>query len=126
MVSLGPLAKCSTRELVKVKVDDATEWAIVGARDPGYSPLIFLTGENAPLVINVEPELSDFSEQPVAKYGTEYRFVHDPNGPARSEMTRFPKLSALWYSRKMVIGISWSTNTVKRASDGWSWQVAKY
>jgi hypothetical protein len=83
MISLEPLAKCSARELVKVKADDRTEWAIVGARDPGYSPLIFLTGENAPFVVDAEPERSDFSEHPVAKYGTEYRFVHDPNGPCQ-------------------------------------------
>jgi hypothetical protein len=85
MVSLGPLAMCEPRELVKVKVQDATEWAIVGARDPGYFPLIFLTGDNAPFVINVEPNQGDdFETYPVAKYGTKYyRFVHDPNGPSQ-------------------------------------------
>jgi hypothetical protein len=83
MVSLGSLTMCEPRELVKVKVQDATEWAIVGARDPGYFPLIFLTGENAPLVLNIEPISGDFATYRVAKYGKDYRFAHDPNGPSQ-------------------------------------------
>jgi hypothetical protein len=81
MISLGPLANCEPRELVKAKVQDATEWAIVGARDPGYFPLILLTGENAPLVYNAGPNPGEFVT--LAKYGTKYRFLHDPNGPCQ-------------------------------------------
>jgi hypothetical protein len=73
--ALGPLVKCEARELVKVKVDAGTEWAIVGAKDPGYFPLVFLTGEKAPFVLNVLPDPGHFEVYPVAKYGQNYRFA---------------------------------------------------
>jgi hypothetical protein len=81
--TLGPLAKCGPRELIKVKVEDRTEWAIVGAKDPGYFPIIVLTGQSAPFVINVLPIRGDFETYPVAKYGTKYRLAHDPSGQSR-------------------------------------------
>jgi hypothetical protein len=81
MISLGPLAECEACELVKVKVEGGTEWAIVGARDPGYRPLIFLTGKNAPFAMNIDPVPGNLETYPAAKYGTNYRFVHDPHGP---------------------------------------------
>jgi hypothetical protein len=81
--TLGPLAACKARELVKVKTGNAIEWAIVGAPAPGLFPLIFLTGENAPFVVNVQQYPGDFERHPVAKYGTNYRFAHDPSGPCQ-------------------------------------------
>jgi hypothetical protein len=60
MLSLGPLAKCEARELVQARMGNAIECAIVGARDPGYFPLIVLTGDNAPFVRNLEPDPGDF------------------------------------------------------------------
>ena len=81
--TLGPLAKCSARELIRVKADRTTAWAIVGAQEPRFFPLIFLTGDNAPFVINVVLDPGDFERYPVAKYGTDYRFVHDPTGPSQ-------------------------------------------
>jgi hypothetical protein len=83
MIALAPLAGCEARELVEVKSDRGAEWAIVGKKDPGYHPLIFLTGENAPFVLNTEPDMGYFKDYPVAKYGTNYRFVHNPNGPSQ-------------------------------------------
>jgi len=82
MISLGPLADCQPRELIRMKVEDATEWAIVGAPDPGYFPLIFLTGDKAPFVVNAAPNPSDFADR-VAKYGTKHRFLHEPGGPCQ-------------------------------------------
>jgi hypothetical protein len=64
-------------------MEDAVEWAMVGALAPGYFPLIVLTGSDAPFVINVMQDPGDFERYPVAKYGKEYRFVHDPNGPCQ-------------------------------------------
>jgi hypothetical protein len=85
MISLGPFVKCVAGELVQARMNGATQWAIVGARDPGYFPLVVLTGDHVPFVTNVKPDdPGDFERYPVAKYGTyekEYRFVHDPNGP---------------------------------------------
>jgi hypothetical protein len=83
MISLGPLAKCEARELVQARMGDAVEWAIVGAKAPGYFPFVVLTGGNSPFVFNLEPDPGDFERYPVAKYGNKYRFVHDPNGPCQ-------------------------------------------
>jgi hypothetical protein len=81
--TLGPLAQCTVRELIRVKVGNGTEWAIVGAQDPGLFPLVLLTGKSAPFVVNVPPnDPGDFETYPVAKYGLDYRFAHDPNGPS--------------------------------------------
>jgi hypothetical protein len=81
--TLGPLAQCAPRELVQVKVGDPTEWAIVGAEDPGYFPLIVLSGDGAPFVLNVSPDPGEFETRAVAKYGTNYRFAFDPMGPCQ-------------------------------------------
>ena len=75
MITLAQLGDCQARELVKAKVQDGTEWAIVGLRRPDYSPLIFLTGVNAPLVYNTASDPGDFATYPVAKYGIKYRFL---------------------------------------------------
>jgi hypothetical protein len=40
MISFGPLAKCEARELVQARMGDAVEWAIVGAKAPGYFPFV--------------------------------------------------------------------------------------
>ena len=91
MISLRQLGDCEARELIKAKVENATEWAIVGLRRPDYSPLIFLTGDNAPLVYNTAPDPGDFATYPVAKYETKYRFLPDPNGACQignSELSR--------------------------------------
>jgi hypothetical protein len=80
---LGPLAECGARELVQVKSGSTVEWAIVGAQAPGYFPLVLLTGDNAPRVINVASDPGDFARYPVAKYGMSYRLAHDPTGPSQ-------------------------------------------
>lgn len=81
MITLGSLASCKPGELVKVKANDRTEWAIVAAQARGneYPPLIFLTGANAPLLRNIDSkDPSDFKT--VAKFGTKRRVELDLNG----------------------------------------------
>ena len=80
---LGPLADCGARELVQVKSEDTVEWAIVGKSAQGFFPLVLLTGEGTPRVINLFPDPGDFARYHVAKYGTRYRFAHDPSGPSQ-------------------------------------------
>jgi hypothetical protein len=81
-ITLGPFGNCEARELVKIKVENGTEWAIVGAKDPRYHPLVFLTGKNAAFVMNIDPEdPGDFAV--VAKFGTNYRIAPDFTGPSQ-------------------------------------------
>jgi hypothetical protein len=77
---LGPLARCEPRELVKVKVEETTEWGIVGLRSRAYAPLVFLTGKNAPFVIDMFSAGGDFETYPALKFGTEYRIFPDVTG----------------------------------------------
>jgi hypothetical protein len=91
MISLEFIAKCEPRELVKVKVENGTEWVIVGVRRPGYAPLVFLTGDNAPFVFNMEPDPGDFEKYPGLRFGTKYRFLPDPNGPCQVGVSQLSK-----------------------------------
>jgi hypothetical protein len=78
MIAIAGLPTCGARELVRVVgVDDrSTEWAIVGKGSRDYFPLIYLTGQNAPFVLNamIAPFLQ---ERPIVKYGTAWRLMAD-------------------------------------------------
>jgi hypothetical protein len=77
---IGPLVTCEPRELLKVRVAESTQWAIVGVQSRGYFPLILLTGENPVTVVNVAPDPGDFERFPVVKFGREYRLLPEVNG----------------------------------------------
>ena len=116
--TLGPLAKCSPRELVRVIVANATVWAIVGATDPGLRPLVFLTGKNAPYVLNVFDDLRELGTYPVAKYGTNYEFVHDPKGPCQIGEGKLHQTAGSLVLSRMGIGILSSILPKEGALDG--------
>jgi hypothetical protein len=80
----GFLNGCEARQLVRVKIEDRGEWAIVGAREHSLFPLVVLTGANAPLCINLNQGGhidGDFDTYAVLKYGTDYEVEPDHAGP---------------------------------------------
>jgi len=81
------LAKCKPRELVRVKVEDAGQWALVGKPDRQYWPIILLSGCQSPLAINVLEGGSvsgDFETYAVLSFGTTHTLR--PNYTARCEL----------------------------------------
>jgi hypothetical protein len=91
--TLGPLAGCGPRELVKVNVESATDWAIVGVPGPGIFPIVFLTGQDAPCVVNAKSDPVDFETYLAAKYGRDYWLAHDPSGPCQIGDGRLSKIA---------------------------------
>src|SRR6266849_4842751 len=79
------------RELLKVRVADSTQWAIVGIKSRGYFPLILLTGENPVTVVNVAPDPGDFERFPVVQFGREYRLLPEVNGKSEIGDTTLSK-----------------------------------
>jgi hypothetical protein len=52
-----PLAKCRERQLIRVKINDDAQWAILGeVIGTAFAPLIVLSGKDAPFCINVLQE----------------------------------------------------------------------
>ena len=98
-LEFGYLEACEPRELVRVKIEQNGEWAIVGIRSNNYFPIIVLSGQAAPYIINVIHDGfidGDFGRYPVLKYGQDYRVV--PNHQGRCELgdgTLFKKKGAL-------------------------------
>jgi hypothetical protein len=80
----GFLEECEARQLVRVKIEESGEWAIVGARDRPLFPLVVLTGADAPYCINLYQNGhidGDFDTYAVLKCGTDYEIVPDHTGP---------------------------------------------
>jgi hypothetical protein len=80
-----PLAQCRERQIVRVKINDDAEGAILGdVTHSLYPPLLILSGKNAPLIINVSESgrrlTGDFVDYPVADFGTRYKFVPEYSG----------------------------------------------
>jgi hypothetical protein len=78
------LDACEARQLVRVKIEERGEWAIVGARERSFFPLVVLTGTNAPYCINLHQGGhidGDFDRYAVLRFGADYEIEPDHAGP---------------------------------------------
>jgi hypothetical protein len=74
-MELKMLAQCDPADLVRINLSHATEWAIVGARSQIEFPLVVVTGNDAPRVVQMLGDLglqSAFDTAPVLSYGKTY------------------------------------------------------
>jgi hypothetical protein len=116
MVSIGGLPQCHALELIRVLGIDAktVEWAIVGKKAPGYFPVVYLTGENAPFVLDAT-NAPFVNGRPVVKYGKAYRLEGDHRkGVEIAE----PKKQA---GRMLLAGEDWYLVVNKFNEEGQRW-----
>jgi hypothetical protein len=74
------LQECAAPELVKVRINESAEWALVGGRGQGVFWLVVLSGPKAFTAINIAPQGhidGDFERYPVIRFGDAYTFVPD-------------------------------------------------
>jgi hypothetical protein len=84
LYEFGFLAECDAGQLVRVKIEESGEWAIVGARERSMFPLVVLTGHDAPYCINLHQNGhidGDFDTYAALKCGADYEIVPDHSGP---------------------------------------------
>ncbi|MBN8956876.1 MAG: hypothetical protein J0H17_09920 [Rhizobiales bacterium] len=103
-LKLGMLQECASGELVKVRINESVEWALVGGRGQGVSWLVVLSGPKAFTAINMAPQGhidGDFERYPVIRFGEAYTFA--PNQRAACQIANgdlFSKPGSLVVSEK--------------------------
>jgi len=79
------IGSCKAGDLVRVKVGDTSEWAILGARQSGFAqPLMILNATTGPKTVNLFSEgriEGDFATIPALQYGSEFEIEPDHTGP---------------------------------------------
>jgi hypothetical protein len=84
-VTLNSLDRCGPGHLIRINLNDRTEWAIVGKSNSRQMlPVLVLTGESAPYFLNVVNEIEELRqeyERPVLSYGHSYTLNPDHIGP---------------------------------------------